>query len=366
MKKHFKDHIQNMKRYQTSLGRDLVHGYRLDRNERVSNLSPNVMEDLLKKFSNYIFSASPESATLYEKIAKSLNVEKDKIYITGGITEGIRILYEILTNPGDNVIVLDPTYPMFMVYAGLYQLDYRKITYKNDLTVDFDSLYRQMDQRTKIVLIPNPNLPIESSLSIEQLRSVAQECKKRDIVLVVDEAYHFFGSPTVLSLIDEFENLIVTRTFSKAYGLAGLRLGFMVSQPQNIEYFNKTRSLVESNTLSMLVAEYFLDHPELVQEHVREVKEGAAYLQTELDKLGLRWHGGNFTNGLLIFLDEPAQSKAVVSYMRERKIYIRGSFEAPYDACIRISIGPKSVMEVFMKEFTRWLSENTNIIKSYV
>lgn len=357
MKQHFKKHIETLKRYQTSLGRDLEQGCRLDRNEKLSDFPDEVMRNVFDQFRNYSLSASPESNALYEKIASNLNISKEKIYVTCGITEGIKVLYEILTNPGDNIIVLDPTYPMYMVYARLYQLGYRQFTYGRDFRPDLTTLYQNMDKRTKMVMIPNPNLPIESVFKVEEIRDIAEECQRRGIVLVIDEAYHYFGAPTVLGLIDQFDNLIVFRTFSKAYGLAGIRLGFMVSQESNITYFSNVRSLVESNTLSMTVAQYFLDHPELRDAHVKEVCEGGKYLQDALMELGLRWHGGNVTNGILIFLDSKDQADGIVRYMRERKIYIRGSFEEPYNTCIRVSLGDKQVLARFVEALKIWLKQ---------
>jgi histidinol-phosphate aminotransferase len=172
---------------------------------------------------------------------------------------------------------------------------------------------------------------------------------------VVDEAYHYFGAPSVLELIEEYENIIVFRTFSKAYGLAGLRIGFMVSQTQNIDNISKSRSLVESNTLSMQIAEYFLEHPELRDQHVQEVNEGSAYLQEELNQLEIRWYGGKYTNGILIFLKDKEASSNLVAYLREKGIYIRGSFDAPFEATIRVSIGAVEYMEQFMYYFRKWL-----------
>lgn len=357
MKQHFKEHIKALKRYQTSLGRDLEHGCRLDRNEKVSNMPDDVMAEIFRQFRNYSLSASPESAILYERIADNLKIVKEKIYMTCGITDGIKVLYETLTSPGDNVIVLDPTYPMYMVHAKLQQLDYRKFSYADGCQPDLTTLYRNMDQKTKIVVIPNPNLPIESVFMVDEVRDIAQECRERGIVLVIDEAYHYFGAPTVLSLIDEFDNLIVFRTFSKAYGLAGIRLGFMISQPENITYFSNMRSLVESNTLSMTVAQYFLEHPQFRDAHVKEVNEGGKYLQEELTRLGLRWYGGNVTNGILIFFESKDQADAIVQYMREEKIYIRGSFEEPYHACIRVSLGSKEILKKFVDALKIWLEQ---------
>ncbi|SVD78302.1 uncharacterized protein METZ01_LOCUS431156, partial [marine metagenome] len=266
------------------------------------------------------------SLPLYHKIAETLNLSEKNIFLTCGITEGIRILYDFCTNPGDNVICLDPTYPMYSIYADMYQVEYRKISYDADsLAPDMNTLYNQLDNNTRFVFIPNPNLPIESCFSVDDIRDIAERCRSKNTMLVIDEAYYFFGASTVLELIDGYENLIVFRTFSKAYGLAGLRIGFMISQTQNIDNISKSRSLVESNTLSMKIAEYFLEHNELLDQHVQEIKEGSAFIQKELTQLGLRWYGGNYTNGILIFLNSKKESEDIVAYLKKKKIYIRGS-----------------------------------------
>ena len=352
-----KPHIKKLRRYQTSIGRDLDYGVRLDRNEKVSDFSKKEMKDILSIFNNYSLSASPEAFSLYHKIAESLNVSEKNIFVTCGITEGIRILYDFCTNPGDNVICLDPTYPMYWIYADMYQVQYRKMSYNTQsLVPDIKTLYNQLDEKTRFVFIPNPNLPIESCFSADDIRDIVEKCRSNNTMLVIDEAYHFFGAPSVLELINEYKNLIVFRTFSKAYGLAGLRIGFMVSQTQNIDNISKSRSLVESNTLSMHIAEYFLEHTEFLDQHVKEVKEGSSFIQNELTQLGLRWYGGNYTNGILIFLKSKKDSEDFVSYLKKKKIYIRGSFEPPFDSTIRISIGAKSKMEFFIKEMKEWLS----------
>ena len=345
----FKHHILQMDRYQTSEGRDLERGLRLDRNEKVSTFSQEVLNDIFSSFQGFSLSASPDAASLYEKISGNLNIDKDHIFVTAGITEGIRILYDLYTQEGDNVICLDPTYPMYWIYAEMYKVEYRKFTYnKTSLKPNDKSLYDQIDDKTKIVFIPNPNLPIESCFSVNEINKIAAICMKKNILLVIDEAYYYFGAPTVLDLVKDFKNLIVFRTFSKAYGLAAIRLGFMVGDPELINYFSKSRSIVESNTLSMQVAEYFIDHQELREGHVQEVKQGAQYIHQELEKLGLRYYGGELTNGLVIFLESGEDSNKIVLFMEQQNIYIRGSFESPFENVIRISLGSLEAMEKFI------------------
>lgn len=354
MKSHFKPYICAMNRYQTSTGRDLEEGLRLDRNERVADAGKNVLNDIWSKLPSYVLHVTPDVGGLYKKIAGEHGISADTVYIGQGITECTRFMYETLTKPGENVVVLDPTYPMYWIYAQMFQVEYRKFTYGTDHKPDWDTLYANVDEKTAMVVVANPNLPVESAFVEGEIRRLAEFCKERDVVLAVDEAYHGFGSYSAMDLVGEYDNLVVLRTFSKAWGLAAIRLGYMVSQPQNIEYISKTRSLVETNALSMHIAMYALEHQNLRDEHVREVKEGATYLWRELDALGLKWHGGEFTNGILIFMNSAAESKALFTYMRERKIYIRGSFEAPYDTCVRASIGPAHIMSRFVGVLKEW------------
>ena len=354
MRTRFKPHIKALERHRTSVGRDF-EGLRLDRNERVHPLPPEVVRDAMAQFTGALIAAHPESAPLYARIAAFLGVAEDRIYLLNGITEGIHHLYFTLAGPGDNTVVLDPTYPMYAVYARLNGVQYRPFRYGEDLRPDWSSLERALDDDTAIVAVANPNLPLESAFGRDDIRRLADHARRHGAALVVDEAYHHFGAESVVDLMDEIDNLIVMRTFSKAFGLASARIGYMVGRPDVIDYVSKTRSLVESNTYSMGLAAYMLDHPEIMAAHVADVKAGAARLQDGLTRLGLRWHGGHVTNGLLIFLDGRGTVDDCLRWMAERRIYVRGAFSPPFDTCVRVSIGRPEDMDIFLAELGSWL-----------
>jgi histidinol-phosphate aminotransferase len=360
MKSKFKPHLLDLKRYQTSVGRDISKGVLLDRNERMIPFENETLVSIYNSFDNNVLNIHPEPHGLYKKIANSINVDVEQIYITNGITEGIKVLYESLTNPNDNVVVLDPTYPMYHVYAKMYQLEYRKLEYTDKLLVDIDNVEDLIDERTKILAIANPNLPIESALDRKQIEKIAQCCKEKDILFAVDEAYHYFGAESAMSLIEKYDNLVVMRSFSKAFGLAGIRLGYMVSNIENIVYFSKMRGLTESNSLSMAVAEYMLDNQEIMRDYVALVKNGSEYLKNEIEKLNLKWHGGDYTNGILIFLNDKDETQNLINYMKNKNIYIRGSFEFPIENCIRVSLGPVKCMSMLIDEIKNWMNRSKN------
>ncbi|MCX7177008.1 MAG: histidinol-phosphate transaminase [Proteobacteria bacterium] len=353
MRRLFKKQILEVTRIRTSRGRDLS-GLRLDRNERVSCLPEAIVQEIFRQFKPWDLAAHPEPDAFRQKAAAFVGVTPEQIYILNGITEGIRILFETLCTPTNNVVVLDPTYPMYRVWAQLAGVEYRPFTYDERLVPDHGTLDASLDGNTAMVMVPNPNLPVESAFTLEELSRIALRCEQNGTALVVDEAYHHFGTESAVGLLARHPNLLVMRTFSKAFGLASIRLGYAVGSAENIAYLSQTRGLVESNTLSLGLGSYMLNHLDIVETHVQEVKNGANYLHEELTKTGVRWHGGLVTNGMLIFLDGPEQSDSLIRFLADRKIYVRGGFGSPFDGAIRVTIGAEYAMREFIAAFRQW------------
>jgi len=345
-----------MSRYQTSVGRDILIGARLDRNERVKDFSLDVLQNIFGEFHPSILSASPDTGELYQAIAKNIRVAPENIFLQNGITECIRVMYDLGCEPGDNVVCVDPTYPMYKLYAEMYGVEFRSLTFDADsLQLQIDMLPSLVDSRTRFVFLPNPNLPIESCLLVNEIRALADECQKNGVFLVIDEAYYLFGGPTVIDLVRDCSNLIVMRTFSKAYGLAGLRIGFMVSRADNIRYLGKSRSLVESNSLSMAIATHMLENPSLMQEHVRDVENGAQKIREILSAGRVKFFGGNVTNAILVFLPDGIAPEKLVEFLKAQNIYVRANFEPPIENAVRVSLGPPEIMEIAGHEIIRFL-----------
>jgi len=353
IKRRFKGHLAAIERKRTSVGRNLKEGLRLDRNERVTEFPKKVMQDLHKLLPAYLLNAYPDTDRFYAALSRWVKVPVEQLYVTNAITEGIRIIFETLVSPGDEVVMLQPTYPMYRIYAQIYQAKIREVAFNKDLALDVQSICDAINERTVLVCLPNPNLPIESVFGLADIRRIADKCRACDAFLVVDEAYAFFGAESALPLLHAYDNIIIFQTFSKAFGLAGVRLGYMISSKDNIEYLSKTRSLVECNALSMAVGEYMLKHAGLMRQYVKGLKQGKDYVQHRLSQLGISWSGGNFSNGMLIFLRDTQETHELLEALKKKKIYIRGSFEFPVENCVRLTLGPKPVMMQFMKEFER-------------
>lgn len=343
-----KEFLRNIKRLPIPEDRDLDNGLRLNRNEKVENWGSEIVREIFGNKPDWFLSTYPDSSNLYIKLSNHIGVDKSKIMLTSGMDGGIKTLYEIMTDPGDHVGVLGPTYAMYYVYSNLFQTKLTEIQYFPDsLKLNWDQLNDYIDTKPIMIFIPNPNQPIEDTLTLGQISKIADKTAKNNTLLVIDEAYYMFGCQSAIELIDEFENLVVLRTFSKGFGVPSIRLGFMVSNEDNMEVLSKTRFAHESNSLRNAVAEYLLDNYEVVDSYVQKVIKGRAYVKDALTDLGIKCNGES-ANYLLVDLINTEKRDKTVTFLEENLVYVKGNFSSPWDKYMLITIGPKEMMEPFI------------------
>ena len=159
-------YLKEIKRIRVSEGRDLDNGLRLDRNEKVAGWPSDIMKDIFLSKPDWFLSVYPENANLYDKLALFHKINKENILLTSGIDGGIKTILEVMCSPGDLLGVLSPTYAMYKVYANIFQLNLMEIEYTENLKLDLDSIKDFLNLGPKIFFIPNPNQPIEDTLSI--------------------------------------------------------------------------------------------------------------------------------------------------------------------------------------------------------
>lgn len=342
-------HLRNIKRFRVSEGRDLEKGLRLDRNEKVDNWPPDFISKVLKSKPKGFFSMYPEIDPLYKKLANYLKVDVSQILINSGIDGAIKNIYSVLTEPNDNVAVFSPTYLMYEVYSSIFKVNLFPLTYSNDYKLKEDELNNFLNSDPKILFLPNPNQPIESSLSLNELRETASKCKNKNCLLVIDEAYNLFGADTGLPLLKEFNNVIILRTFSKAFGVPSIRTGYTISTKENMEIISKMRMAHEQSSLSIAVAEYLLDNFDIVDDYVNKIKNSRDSTLKELQNLGFEARGkhGNY---IFIKFKEKSIAKEVVEKLKQKLIYVKGPYKAPYDNCICITVGVEEKMKSFIDE----------------
>ena len=340
-------HLKEIKRIRVSEGRDLEKGLRLDRNEKVDLWPEDFIQKVLSSKPKSFFSTYPEISALYKKIAKFNNVEESQILITSGIDGSIKNLFSVLLKAGDTVGVFSPTYLMYEVYSKIYNVNCFRIRYSSDYKILQDDLDKFFHQKPKILFVPNPNQPIESSLDLKELENLAKRCKKIECFLVLDEAYYHLGADTGIDLIKNYDNVIIIRTFSKAFGVPSIRTGYTVSTKYNMEIISKMRMAHEMNSLSIAVAEYLLDNFDIVKEYCEKIKSSRNAILKALNNLGLNVRGKHGNYILVTFKNEET-ARRVVKFLKDKLIYVKGPYLKPWNMCICFTVGPQEHMKKFL------------------
>lgn len=351
-----KEYLRDIQRLRIPEHRDLKDGLRLDRNEKVDNWPEDFIAKVLEKKMPSFFSTYPDLNGLYQKIADHLGVSKEQVLVSSGIDGCIKILFEILVDPNDLVGVFAPTYAMYDVYSKLFRAKMYHIGYNEDFEPNWKSFEDFFTQHPQILFLPNPNQPIESCFSLDELRNIAKKCLEAGCLLVVDEAYHYFGAESSIPLIQEFENVVVMRTFSKAFGIPSARIGYMVSTVDNMELLSKTRIAHETNSISASIAEYLLDNIEIVKNYTASINASREYVLSALKILGISARG-SYGSYLLLSFSSDLEAQKIVQHLKSKKIYVKGPWSQPWDNCITITLGKKDLMEKFIRVISEYLKE---------
>jgi len=333
---------------------DRTQYLRLDKNEDICGIPEEILQGCLKNIHPDYVSTYPQVYPMYEKLGDYLSMPEDFILITSGSDAAIKNAYEAYVSPGDGVVIPDPTYAMYEVYADLFQAHLVKIPYDKDLLLPFDNLLAAINKNTKMIALPNPNSPTGTIIGREKILSLIKTAEKHDALVLIDEAYYPFYPNTVIDLVQKFKNLIVTRTFSKAFGLASARLGYAVADPQIICDLNTFRPIYETNGLTVALGCAALDNRSYVEKNVQSVIRGREYLVGELKRLGFfvfESHS-NFVNVRV----GKERVHPIVAYLKQKRILIKPGYDHPaLIDCIRITVAPVEQMRVVIQYIEEYI-----------
>lgn len=319
------------------------HGHlRLDKNERVTPFPDSFLARLKETLDWEAITAYPETEQLYSALATHLGVARDQIVLTAGSDGAIRHSFDLFVTRGDEVIVLEPTFAMVDVYCGLFGANRRAIGYDQKLNLNVRGLIDAINTRTTLVVIANPNSPTGTILTESALIEILEKAEAHGVPVLVDEAYHGFSRFTALPLLIRHPNLIISRTFSKAHGLAGLRVGYVVASPEIAQMLYRFRPMYEVNAIGVLCALEVLAHPEVTEEYLSATEEGRSYLLGEMNRRGIatRDTATNF-----VHVDFGEKKAAIGDAFGKHGILVRGGLPiSGFEGYLRISLGPAAAM----------------------
>jgi len=321
-----------LKEYHPPLGnRD---GLRLDFNENTAGCSPRVLERL-RQLNGEDLARYPVRDVGEKVVAEHLGVAPQELLLTNGTDEAIHLLSETFLEPGDETLIVVPTFAMFEIYAAATGSRVISIPADENFVFPTERVLSTVSERTRFIALANPNNPTGTFVPIPDVVRIAQAAP--DAAVLVDEAYfHFCGESAALKW-RELPNLLVSRTFSKVYGLAGLRIGVLMGHRGAMEMLRRASSPYNLNSVALACLPAALSDETYVKNYVSETTAGRRDLEAELASWGVRFWPSR-ANFVLLYLGE--HCKSFVQAMRRRRILVRDR-SADYGCrdCVRVTLG---------------------------
>lgn len=264
----------------------------LDKNENTDPELAKLTFRLLSEIDPVAIYSYPECTPLYRKLANYLGVKADNLLLTAGSDGAIRSVFEAFINPGDVVVHTVPTFAMYAVYSRMYGAKVVPLIYQasdSGPTLTVENVVNTINKvRPKLVCLPNPDSPTGTVFSPSDMRRIIETAGQTGSLILIDEAYYPFYEHTVVPWVDDYNHLVVARTFAKAWGISGLRIGYAVSCPNVARLLHKVRPMYEVSTVAVALAERLLDFSDEVLASVQRVIAGRDAFLEVMKSLQLR------------------------------------------------------------------------------
>jgi histidinol-phosphate aminotransferase len=342
--------VQQMHEYHPPLaGRK---GLRLDFNENAEGCSPRVLARIRELTADDL-ARYPERAPVEAVAAAHLGLAPEHVLLTNGVDEAIHLLCEAYLEAQDQVIVVTPTFGMYEIFAEATGAKVVRVQCGEDLCFPLEGVLASITAATRVIAVASPNNPTGAVASREQLLAIAKSAP--EAALLVDEAYYEFHGKTVMPDVGASPNLFVARTFSKAYGLAGLRIGILAGPREQMPMVRRVSSPYSVNAIALVALPAALADGEFVARYVEQVKTGRKKLEDELRRARIEWWPSE-ANFVLMRVGEG--HREFVAAMRQRGILVRDRSSDPgCEACVRITLGTSEQTERLLAAFRDVVSE---------
>lgn len=294
----------------------------------------------------------PHYGKFVEQLGKYVGVPSGQILLTNGSDQGIDVILRSMLDPGTNLVMAMPGFTMFKQTVGTIGADFIGVPYPADFDFPYEKVRQAVNPHTRVIVVINPNNPTGTSTPLEQVEALLKEFP--DCAVLVDEAYYEFTGKTSLPFLLKYSNLVILRTFSKAFAIPALRLGYVVAKEEFINEFLKIRGPYDVNMAAIVAAKALLADPqpwqELVQHLMQEVKP---QLENFFRDQGVTFHRGE-ANFLLV--EPKGGAVEVVNYLKDHGILVR-LMRPPLENCFRMSLRRMYEMERFFSSFQDFQKE---------
>ncbi|MCX6112512.1 MAG: histidinol-phosphate transaminase [Proteobacteria bacterium] len=316
----------------------IKNSIKLASNENAWGFSPKskaAMEEAIRNANIY-----PDGASFYlrRKISEFHNIPIDNIVVGNGSNEVLAVILRTILREGTNVVSSQHAFPVYKIMTQSCCAKFTAVPAQN-YRFDVYSMMKACDENTAIIMIDNPNNPTGTYLPYNQMMDILNFAEKNKILFIADEAYIEYvraaDYKTMMNVFDKYENLVITRTFSKAYGLCGLRLGYGIGNKEIIGLAHKVRDPFNVNIIAQYAGEAALEDQDFVKRVVKNTHDGIDYLYSELKKIGLNYIE---TQGNFILVEVPGSGKEFFDKLLRYGIIVRPVGEDLHKH-IRLTVG---------------------------
>lgn len=366
----FRPHLQNLKAYdagkpmhQLMAEFGVAQFINLAANENPWGPSPNALEALTSAFQRVNRYQQGWSTDLREAVAEFVQVEANQVFIGNGSDECIRMIAEcFLDKPSDEILVADPTFVCYADAAKNRNCHVAKVQLDEDRRIDLTQISRQVSANTKIIYLSNPNNPTATFFTTEVLSTFVEQVDP-STVIVLDEAYFEYaarepGYPNGVDFVNKFPNVVVLRTFSKAYGLAGLRCGYGIASEAFVQILDRIRMPFNVNSMAQAASLAAIHDQSHVAKIVHETIKGRSRIGAMLASAGARVFdsAANF-----VYAEFESESAPFVHNLMKQGILVRGCAVFGSPNGVRISVGTESELDQLESAMTNLHQEQYSL-----
>lgn len=349
----FKDHIEAMSAYAPPLeGRNPSDYTLLDFNERTIPISTAIKKALVDYINDDRLQQYPFYGDICGRLASYCDVREEQVMVTNGSDQGIDLIIRAACREGQEVIIPSPSFAMYEQVAKVENLKIKSPSYTIEGGYPVEEVLAQVSAETRLIVISNPNNPCGTLVGNDAIANIAAAAPQAAIL--IDECYYEYSGATAAGLLEQFDNIVITRTFSKTWGLPSLRFGYVLSGKENIQSLLNVRGPYDINQMAVVAATAALDAPEYTERYVAEVmQESKPRLEQFLDQHNIvYWPSA--ANYLWLFPTSPVE---MAEHLKQAGILVRPKANLAGELGLRITVGTLEQTSTLLSVLAAFLSE---------
>lgn len=339
------ENIKNLYRVPQPEGRGAY--IRLDQNENPDGVPGWLFDSVMEKVTPEFLAIYPEESVPTQKYAELLGLKKENVTLTDGSTVGMGYIIKVFGQPGKDILCVTPSFAMYEVYAKMIGMNVKHLKYEDDFSFKIENTLTSINKDTGIIVLVNPNMPVGNVYSKSDIKAIIDKAEQNNAIVIIDEAYYYFYDKTSIDLLKEHENVFVLRTFSKMLSIPSLRLGAIMSSPENIRYINNYKPHYTVNSIALLFAEAIADnHDKLISELKAQYQDGKNFITNALTKHGYYYIP---SEGCYICIKPKYKtSRELTDLLQKNNILILCGKDG-LTGWLRLTIAHRKYMEIFLE-----------------